>query len=283
MFGIMFADLGHGALLVLGAAAVRLGWWPRLARLRPVWVFLAGAGAASMVFGVLYGEFFGPTKVVPVVWLAPLDQPVPLLGAAVGVGAVLLAWAYALGSVNRFREGGWRQAVYSPSGLAGGALFLGLGVAAGGVYFDLLWLGVAGGFVALAGLFVAFVGMFAAAGGGGAGAAEAGVELFDMIVRLFSNLISFARLAAFGLTHAALGKIIWDGTMGLAKHGPGGLVGAAVVFAAGNALAFALEGLVVGIQALRLEYYELFSRIFDRTGRPYRPWHVPLDRTEVPC
>jgi V/A-type H+-transporting ATPase subunit I len=43
----------------------------------------------------------------------------------------------------------------------------------------------------------------------------------------------------------------------------------------GNVVAFALEGLVVGVQALRLEYYELFSRIFVDEGRPFRPWHVP--------
>ena len=47
-------------------------------------------------------------------------------------------------------------------------------------------------------------------------------------------------------------------------------------------LTFALEGLVAGIQALRLEYYELFSRIFDSEGRPFEPWHVPLATTEVP-
>ncbi len=51
MFGMMFADVGHGALLLLAAIAARLGWWSRLARLRRVWLFLAGAGAASMLFG----------------------------------------------------------------------------------------------------------------------------------------------------------------------------------------------------------------------------------------
>ena len=55
------------------------------------------------------------------------------------------------------------------------------------------------------------------------------------------------------------------------------MLGAVVVFLVGNALAFALEGLVAAIQALRLEYYELFSRIFEGVGRPFRPWHVPLD------
>ena len=283
MFGMMFADVGHGALLLLAAVAVRLQWWSRLAKLRPVWLFLAGAGVASMVFGALYGEFFGPTGVVPVLWMAPLEHPVELLGAGVAVGALLLAGAYALGSVNRFREGGWRAAVYAPSGLAGAALFLGLGAVAGGIYLGAGWLALLGGAVALAGTVTAYAGLLASAGGGAAGAAEAGVGLFDLVLRLGSNLVSFARLAAFGLTHAALGAVIWQATVGLWPQGGLGAVGAVLVFLLGNAVAFALEGLVAGIQALRLEYYELFSRVFDTEGWPFRPWHVPLDTSEVPC
>ncbi|MGZ4554869.1 MAG: V-type ATPase 116kDa subunit family protein [Mycobacteriaceae bacterium] len=283
MFGMMFADVGHGALLLLAAVAIRLRWSPRLNPLRPVWLFLAGAGLASMVFGALYGEFFGPTNVVPVIWLAPLDHPIPLLGAAVAVGAALLAGAYALGTVNRFREGGWRLATYAPSGLAGAALFLGLGAVAGGLYLDRTWMVLLGGAVTVSGLAVAYLGLLASAGGGPAGAAQAGIELFDLVLRLGSNLVSFARLAAFGLTHAALGAVIWQGTTGLWRHGILGEAGAVALFVLGNALAFALEGLVAGIQALRLEYYELFSRIFDSEGRPFLPWHVPLATLEVPC
>ncbi len=130
---------------------------------------------------------------------------------------------------------------------------------------------------------MAAVGLYAAAGGGGAGVAETAVELFDLVVRLGSNLVSFARLAAFGLTHAALGLVIWQGTTALAERGGWAVVGAVAVFVIGNALAFALEGLVAAIQALRLEYYELFSRIFEGVGRPFRPWRVPLTRLEVPC
>ena len=133
----------------------------------------------------------------------------------------------------------------------------------------------AGGLVALAGLALALVGFLADAGGGGTGIVQASVELVDLVVRLGSNVVSFTRLAAFGLTHAALGLIVWEGTRALWARG-GALAAAGVaVFVAGTVLAFSLEALVAAIQALRLEYYELFSRVFVTQGRPFRPWHVP--------
>ena len=73
----------------------------------------------------------------------------------------------------------------------------------------------------------------------------------------------------------ALGLLVWEGTKALWHRGGLAALAAVVVFAAGTALAFSLEALVVAIQALRLEYYELFSRVFVSQGRPFRPWHVP--------
>jgi V/A-type H+-transporting ATPase subunit I len=278
MFGVMFADAGHGALLLLAALLLRLGRPRRLHRLRPRWPFLAGAGLASMVVGIAYGEFFGPTGVLRPAWMSPLDRPIPLLIAGISLGAVLLACAYALGTVNRVREGGWSFALYAPTGIAGALLFLAGGMIASGVYFGLAWLtacGLAAGVVALV---LAFTGLFAGAGGGGAGIVQAAIELFDLVLRLGSNLASFARLAAFGLTHAALGWVVWLGTTALWGLGGAATVAAVLVFAVGNALAFGLEALVAGVQALRLEYYELFSRVFHQEGRPFRPWHVPYQR-----
>jgi V/A-type H+-transporting ATPase subunit I len=277
MFGMMFADLGHGALVLLVALVARFGHWRRVEPLRRVWVLLAAAGAFSMVFGALYGEFFGPTHAFPVVWLAPLDRPIPLLLAAVGVGAVLLGASYVVGSLNRFREGGWRVAVYAPSGLAGAALFVGLGVLVAGTYWHQVLLVVAGACGVAAAVTVAFIGYFTEAGGGFAGTAQASVESFDMVIRLGSNIVSFARLAAFGMTHAALGQLVWQATVGTSRHGPLAIVGAVVIFAVGNALTFGLEALIAAVQALRLEYYELFSRVFGDEGEPFRPWHLPVE------
>ncbi|MFF4948789.1 V-type ATPase 116kDa subunit family protein [Streptomyces chattanoogensis] len=281
MFGVMFGDAGHGALLLLAGLLLRLGRPRRLTWLHPLWPFVAGAGLAGTLAGVAYGEFFGPTGVLPVLWLNPLDEPVRLLASAVGLGAVLLALAYGAGIVNRWRENGAANALYAASGIAGAALFLGLAVALGAVYLGRIGFAFAGGTVAIAGLVLAGSGLYAATGGGPGGIAQTGIQLFDVVVRIGSNVLSFARLAAFGLTHAALGSIVWDGTTGLARMGAGALVAAVVVFVVGNALAFALEALVAGVQALRLEFYELFSRVFEGQGRPFRPWHLPVQHTEV--
>jgi V/A-type H+-transporting ATPase subunit I len=278
MFGMMFGDVGHGLLLLVAAVLVRAGRIRRLATYRRAWPFLAGAGVAAVIFGFLYGEFFGPTGLIPVLWLSPMDEPVPLLVTAVGAGAVLLAGAYVLGTVNRLREGGWRYALYARTGVAGSLLFLALGVLAGGVYLGVDVLVAVGIGLGIVGLVLAFVGLLVAAGRGPAGVLQAVVELFDLVVRLGSNLVSFARLAAFGLTHAALGAVVWQGTT--AVWGPGiAAVAAVALFAVGNAVALTLEALVAGIQALRLEYYELFSRVFDVEGRPFRPWKLPADDT----
>lgn len=276
MFGMMFADAGQGALLLVLGLLLRAGRPTRLARFRQAWLFLVGAGLSAMVFGALFGEFFGPTGVLPVLWFEPLEEPILLLEVAIGVGAVLLSGAYALGTTNRWREGGWRYAVVAPSGFAGVAIFLGLGLVLLGAYLPAPWLVTLGVTVVVLGLALTFVGLLATSGGGGAGVAQATIELFDGIVRLGTNVVSFARLAAFGLAHAALGGILWEGTSSLWASGGFLAVAAVLLFVVGNVLTFTLAAVVAGVQALRLEYYELFSRVFVTEGRAFRPWTVPV-------
>jgi len=282
MFGMMFGDVGDGLLLVVAALLLRRSRGSRLAGVRRIWPLVLALGAMAGVFGLLYGEAFGPTGLVPTLWLAPLDQPERLLLAGVGVGAVLLAGAYAMGIVNRWREGGPGAALWSSTGIAGAALFVGLGLAAGGVAWSSPVLGGSGAGLAAIALVLAAVGARSQAGPGGAGVMQAGVETFDLTLRLASNVVSFARLAAFGLMHAAIAWVVWNATTSLWGSGPAGVAAAVAVFAVGHAAAFALEALVAGVQALRLEYYELFSRVFVGEGRPFHPWQVPA-REETRC
>jgi V/A-type H+-transporting ATPase subunit I len=216
--------------------------------------------------------------------LAPLDHPTTLLAIAIAIGAGLLAIAYGLGTVNRWREGGGASALVATSGLAGGVIYLGFAVAGLGWYRHAPVALGAGGLLATCGLGLGLFGSYARAGAGAGAAAQAGIEVFDAVLRIGTNTVSFARLAAFGLTHAALSAVVWSGTTGLWHRGPTWWVPAALVFLVGNSIAFSLEGLVAGVQALRLEYYELFSRIFVTEGRPFRPWHVPtLTSKEASC
>ena len=207
--------------------------------------------------------------------------------AAIIAGGGLLAAGYAIGIVNRWREGGPVLALTASSGLPGLTLLAGASLAALGIA-DHVGLAEPLGFgLAAVALVPLLIGLHTEAGRGGAVIGVVLIGLLDAPLRLFSNVFSFARLAAFGLMHAAIGQVV--------LHAAGGLTGTAIgdlaaggVFLAGCAVAFVLEGLVVAIQALRLEYYELFSRVFRVEGRPFQPWHVPTDvagqsNEEAPC
>ena len=279
MFGMMFGDVGHGLVLVIMALMLRRARRGRLAGFRTLWPLPAAAGVAAAFFGLLYGEAFGPTGIVPTLWLDPVDEPVRLLAAAVGIGAFLLAVSYGLGVINRWREEGAAAALVAPSGIAGLAVFVGAGIAAAGWYWERTGLLVVGAVVAASGVILLAAGFLAGAGRGATAIAETIVEVFDAVVRIGANTISFARLAAFGLMHAAIGKVVFDAASA-AWGGALGALLAVIVFLGGNALAFALEALVAGVQALRLEYYELFSRVFAGEGRTFSPWRVPLAPTE---
>jgi V/A-type H+-transporting ATPase subunit I len=279
MFGMMFGDLGHGLLLAAFALALRFVRHGRLVALRRLWPVPFAAGLSAALFGLAYGEFFGPTGVIPTLWLDPIDDAPALLAAAVAVGAFLLAQSYVFGTVNRWREEGPAAALVAPSGVAGTCIFLGGGVAAAGWYFHSGALEIAGCVIAAAGLALLAIGFAAHAGRGGLAVVEVSVELVDAVVRVGASALSFTRLAAFGLMHAALSAMVWAAASALWGGAMGALL-AVLVFLAGNVVAFSLELLVAGVQALRLEYFELFSRIFAGEGHAFSPWHIPLATKE---
>ena len=281
MFGMMFGDVAHGlAIVLLGFLAKRFGSEraPAAFRMAP---FLIGAGVAATGFGLLYGEAFGPTGLVPTLWIRPLDEPGTLLAAGLVVGACLLAVTFILGTVNRWREAGPAVALYDASGIGGSLLFIGVVAFAVGTVGSIASLNQAGIVAGAVGAGLTFIGLFVKAGPGPAGFAQAIVEMFDTVLRLGSNIVSFTRLAAFGLTHAVLTEVTWDGTVSLwNRSGILAAVAAIALFILGNLAAFTLGALVGAIQALRLEYYEMFSHLFSTQGRPFEPWHIPTKTLE---
>ena len=94
-------------------------------------------------------------------------------------------------------------------------------------------------------------------------------ELFETMLSFFSNTISFVRIGAFAVSHAAMMEVVL--MLGGITDGVGNPNWIVIVL--GNLIVCGLEGLVVGIQVLRLEYYEMFSRFYKGSGKPFVPFN----------
>ncbi|MGI9304464.1 MAG: V-type ATP synthase subunit I [Gammaproteobacteria bacterium] len=258
MFGYMFGDVGHGAVLIV------IGYFAR--RYVPVLELLIAGGISSVAFGFLYGSLFANEHILPALWLTPMEEPLWVLGVPIVFGFVAILASmllYAVQALWRGRISRW-WAVEAPIVMMYLALPLSLisiTVALLVVLASLAWLFTA---VSMRGYRVQ----------GLAGVPPAIfkelAELLEIVFQLVINTLSFARLGAFALAHAGLSAAV----IALAEM-PGGMLGKAVVFIIGNAVVIALEGLVVSIQTTRLVMFEFFRRFLIGEGRPFRPLTLP--------
>lgn len=258
LFGAMFGDVGHGAVILL----LGVGLLPRLGRV--AWVGIA-AGGASMLFGVLYGSVFGFEDLLPAVWLSPLHDPVRVLGIAVAFGVGFIGLTLVANAWNQGVAGRAAAALFDGGGVSGLAFYLGAVAAlasAAGV------LDVARPAAVLAGIGLAAVAAYKwheAKAGLGERLLVTLIETLETAIGLFSNTLSFMRVAAFSLNHVALALAVFTLAGGLDAAGHW------LTLALGNAIIIGLEGGIVAIQALRLMYYEGFSRFFSGDGRAFVP------------
>lgn len=268
LFGAMFGDVGHGAVILLLAA----GLYRRLGRM--AWVGMA-AGAASMLFGLLYGSLFGYENILHPVWLSPLHDPVRMLTVAVGFGAGFIGFTLLVNARNKWVAGRVGEALFDSSGLAGLMFYLG----AMGVLASLLdltedaWLA----WVLMA-LGIAMVAMFkfhAVRASLGERFLVTAIETLETATSLFSNTLSFMRVAAFSLNHVALALAVFTLANGLDETGHW------LTLILGNIIIIVLEGAIVAIQALRLMYYEGFSRFYSGDGRAFMPLRLLPERIKA--
>jgi V/A-type H+-transporting ATPase subunit I len=105
-------------------------------------------------------------------------------------------------------------------------------------------------------------------GGIGTYAIQGFFELFETLISFLSNSLSYVRVGAFAVAHAGLSAMVFI----LADLvGPSRGAGYWIAIVVGNLFIVGFEGLIVGIQTMRLEYYEFFSKFFTGGGRPYKP------------
>jgi len=278
LFGLMFGDIGHGFTLAL------LGLYIHYAMRKPLGGILMVVGVSAMVFGFLYGSIFGFEDILPALWRRPMTDIAGTLLFAVGVGVGLIVLSMCLHMYNAAKKREFGEVLFGANGVAG-LLF----------YSAVLWL-VYRAFISGRGFTMPIVWLATLPlvlvtfkrplmrfiehrPGKNAqthdpdpdGKTEGlGMSIFNTIIGLFeillayaTNTISFVRVGAFAISHAGMMHVVLQLSQGAANSHN------LIILILGNVVVMAIEGLLVGIQVLRLDFYEIFSRFYTGGGRGF--------------
>lgn len=226
-----------------------------------------------MIFGVLYGSIFGKEDIIPAIFMSPMENIQTMLIYGIAIGVVLIIMAMILNIRNGIRNKDKRKIFFDTNGLAGLIFYISILVI--GIYFLLKGkmiasIGVLSVFIVLPLLAIMFKGVlaekiFKEKDEEKSSLVEKVFEVIELLLSFASNTISFVRIAAFAINHVGLCMAVYI----LSNMLTG--AGSFMVSVIGNVIIIVLEGLIVGIQVLRLEYYELFSRFYTGDGKEYKP------------
>ena len=280
IFGVMFGDVGQGLLLLIGGALIYHF------KKAPLAGIIATAGVFSTIFGFMFGSIFGFEDIIEPLWIRPIDHmtTLPFLGklntvfiVAVAFGMFLILTTMVLHIINAVRRKDAENIFFDTNGIAGFVFY--------GAIVAVVFLFMTGHAIPAAGVLVVMfliplilIGFKEPLGKlvekkADAMPKEKGMflvtaffELFDVLLSYFSNTLSFVRIGAFAVSHAAMMEVV----LMLAGAESGNINWIVIVL--GNVFVCAMEGLIVGIQVLRLEYYEMFSRFYKGSGRAFDPY-----------
>ena len=283
LYGAMFGDVGHGLLLALAGLLLASRKVRALAGFAGLGMTIVFCGLAATLFGFLYGSFFGFEGVLPALLFHPLSNIMQILLLAVGGGVVVLVAGFLISIVNAYVDRDWGRLLVGNNGLAGLLLYLsllGLAAAVALPHFPIPGTGL--GILALLSALAVMLSeplshaIQSSRHPAPESVVTAGVEgffeVFETLISLLSNSLSYVRVGAFAVAHGGLSAVILIlATTASASHG----LPYWLVVALGNLVIVGFEGLVVGIQTLRLHYYEFFSKFFTGGGTRYAPLTTP--------
>lgn len=280
IFGAMFGDVGQGLVLFIGGMLLYKFKKIDLAGI------IGTAGIFSTFFGFMFGSVFGFEDVLPALWLHPMKHMtnVPLIGrlntvfiisVAFGMFIILICMVFHI--INGHRAHDPESVWFDTNGVAG-LVFYGAVVAV--IMLFMTGHTLPGTVVLIIMFVIPLLVIFMKEPLTHLVEKKAKImpdkkvmffvqgffELFEVLLSYFSNTLSFVRIGAFAVSHAAMMEVVLM-LAGVESGSPNILV---VVL--GNVFVCCMEGLIVGIQVLRLEYYEIFSRFYKGTGREFQPF-----------
>ncbi|MGC9313083.1 MAG: V-type ATPase 116kDa subunit family protein, partial [Sediminispirochaetaceae bacterium] len=297
MFGLMFGDVGHGLVVFLiglyGSHVNR-----KRGRRTMLFPLITWCGVAAMIAGSLFGSYFG-TELLPPIWFdyhavvtghqaaGSVRSIMDILLITIYFGITVIATGLLLNWINRIRSRDWIGLIWENGGILVGWLY------AAGTYCAFYYVGhdyrqlPAGRTLALIlGVPVLLMGAkpiiehirhnreHPEAGPRKISilnmVMEWVVELLEIFSGYLSNTLSFMRVAGLGIAHVSLMVAFFQIAEMAASDGRF-TVWSYLILLLGNALVIGLEGLSAGIQSLRLNYYEFFSKYFTGNGKAYTP------------
>ena len=281
LFGFMFGDAGQGLCLLVGGFLLY-----RFRKIRLAGI-ISCCGVFSTIFGFLFGSVFGFEDVIGAVWLRPQEAMtnLPFIGrlntvfvVAVAIGMGIILMCMVLNIINSVRSHDMEKTYFDTNGVAGLVFYFALTCV---IVLYMTGNALPATVILVIMFLIPLLVMFFKEPLGAivekkAKRMETGLgmfitqgifELFEVLLSYFSNTLSFVRVGAFAVSHAAMMQVV----LMLAGAEAGGSTNWAVVIG-GNLFVCGMEGLIVGIQVLRLEYYELFSRFYRGGGHAFEPY-----------
>ncbi len=269
LFGMMYGDVGQGLCLVIG------GFIFYKFKKQNLCAIMSLAGISSTIFGFLYGSVFGFEDVLEPVWVNPMKDTLTVLITAIVFGIVLILIAMVINIVNGIKQKDIKKIFFETNGVAGLVFY--------GTIIGTIALLVTGHTIKAMALVVVMIIVpliliffreplanliekkdTLIPGSKGMFFVENAFELVEVLLSYMTNTISFVRVGAFALSHAGMMSVVL--LLAGASSGHPNMI----VIVLGNLFVAGLEGLIVGIQVLRLEYYEMFSRFYSGTGREFK-------------
>ncbi len=279
MFGIMFGDVGQGAIYFLVGCI--------LAKKMPIpGGILKRLGGTSIIFGFIYGSIFGLEDIPVIKDIArvhggPLNTKniMPILIVGVAFGVAVLTASFIIGIINCLKRRDIEGALFGKNGVAGYLFFMGF-ICTALCIVKIIPVSVIVPVIVMVLMMAIMVLKEPLAhwvegekelikGETSAYFVESGFEGFETLLSTLSNSISFIRVGAFALNHAGL-FLAFSVMASLVPYWWLKIL----IIIIGNILILTLEGLVVFIQGLRLQYYEMFSKYFGGDGIPYTPLKI---------